>query len=630
MSDEHTLSSFDDFFDVTPQAIIIVQDFHNVVYCNKTFIDMTGYSLDDLESLSMLDLTHDEDKKIIENRIKTRKEGGVPPNNFKLRFINKDGSVSLANIFSNEITFNGVPSRILVGMNISAEPLLEQSPELVNALVDTLSHHSEMGYWVDDINDHTMFINERLSEYLGYSLEEIKNKSVTDFLHPDSQEVYHQITKNRREGKSTASSYELILINRNGRPNTYRVVGSLLYDRYHNPIGSVGFFTNIEPTKKLSLIVSTLNKYALFSRYKDLSTFWENVLEDITDIYYTECGMVFLDGEITAQKGEFVGGMSPQDILEEMTKSDDLVKHEQEDSSKYHESAQSVLIATLHLNQRPAGFILICSSTPKLFLPDDVDLFLTFCNQITLNFEHHFLYLQSEEEREFVSVLLDILSHDFLNANTSVHGYLELINQNFETQDTDRLKEYVDRSLSVVSRTERILQTVQQLTRIQQERKARRSIAVHPLIENAIEIQRSIFHPRVVNVTFDCPKKIYVVAGDLLQNVFENIINNSIKYTQADQEVRIEITCKPIIFNEENFVEFKFTDHGIGIPDEVKPTFFKRLSRGDHRFQEGAGLGLYLARVIVSSYNGNIMFENRVSDDYAQGTAVIIQLPEGQ
>ena len=162
------------------------------------------------------------------------------------------------------------------------------------------------------------------------------------------------------------------------------------------------------------------------------------------------------------------------------------------------------------------------------------------------------------------------------------------------------------------------------------ERKARRSISVHPLIENAIEIQKSIFHPRAVNVSFDCPKKIYVVAGDLLQNVFENIINNSVKYTQADREVRIEITCKPLVIEEENFIEFRFIDHGIGIPDEVKPTFFKRLSRGDHRFQEGAGLGLYLARVIVNSYNGNILFENRIPDDYSKGTVVVIQLPEGQ
>ncbi|MEE9409930.1 MAG: PAS domain-containing sensor histidine kinase [Candidatus Heimdallarchaeota archaeon] len=629
MSDKPTLSSFEHFFDVTPQAIIIVQDFHNVVYCNKTFMDMTGYTLNDLEPLSMLDLTHDDDKHIIEERIRVRKSGVDPPRNFQLRFVNKDGSISLANIYTEAITFNGVPSRILLGVNISAEPLIDQSPELVTSLIDTLSHHSELGYWVDDINDHTIFINDRLCEYLGYSMEEIRKGTVSDFLHPDSQEVYLQITKKRREGKKTASSYELILINKNGRPNTFSVVGSLLYDRYQNPIGSVGFFSNIEPTKKLSLVITTLNKYALFSRYKDLSSFWKNVLEDIINLYYSECGMVFLDGEVVAEQGEFTANMSPQEILEDMTKSGDLVKHFQEDCSKYHASAQSLLIATLHLNQRPAGFIFICSSIPKLFLRADVDLFLTFCNQITLNYEHHFLYLQSEEEREFVSVLLDILSHDFLNANTSVHGYLELIEQSLDTEDLERFKEYVVRSLSVVGRSERILQTVQQLSKIQQERKARRSIAVFSSLENAIELQKALYHPRIVNVNIDCPKKLYVIAGDLLQNVFENILNNAIKYTPEEREVKIEVSCKPVILDEENFVELRFIDHGIGIPDEIKPSFFKRLSRGDHRFQEGTGLGLYLARVIISSYNGNIVFENRVSDDHSQGTIVVIRLPEG-
>ncbi|MHA2357817.1 MAG: PAS domain-containing sensor histidine kinase [Candidatus Heimdallarchaeaceae archaeon] len=626
MSDKPKLSSFETAFDNLIHSVMITQN-NKIVFCNKVLLDISGYTFDELKEMNILDLVHDEDKELIIQRMKMLAAGEKPPKIFQMRFVHKDGSISLASVTADDIEFNGKPARINIGVNISADPLTDQSSELVNSLIDALSHRSELGFWVDDLADHTVYINDQLCKVLGFDFEEIREKSVTDFLHPTSQETYHQRIKDREEGKET-SSYELILIDRLGRPYTFRVIGSILVDDQDKPIGSVGFFANIEPMKKLSNIVSTLNKYALYSRYKDLSAFWKNVLEDLLEIFYSDYGMIFLDGEVVARQGEFKSDFSPQETLEDLTVKGEVVSCIDRDCTNFFEDAKSVLLATVFLNQLPAGFILIGSKVQDLYLPQDVDLYMTFCNQITMNYEHHFLCIESEEEREFVSILLDILSHDFLNANTSVHGYLELLKQNLDTIDIGKFTEYVGRSLNVVERSERILQTVQQLSKIQQERKGRRLIALVPTLENAIEIQKTVFYPRPVNISFDCPKKINVVAGDLLQNVFENIINNAVKYTSRE-EVKIEIKCEPIAIEDQRFVEIRVTDYGMGIPDDVKPKFFQRLTRGDHRFHEGAGLGLYLARVIVGSYNGNIRFENRVPDDHTKGTIVVLQIPEG-
>ena len=143
-----------------------------------------------------------------------------------------------------------------------------------------------------------------------------------------------------------------------------------------------------------------------------------------------------------------------------------------------------------------------------------------------------------------------------------------------------------------------------------------------------MELQKTVFYPRKIEISFNCQKKVNVIAGDLLQNVFENIINNAVKYTE-EEDVKLNIECYPVEVDNVKLIEVKFIDFGIGIPDEIKPKFFKRLIRGDHRFQEGTGLGLYLARVILDSYNGGIRFSNRVPDDYTKGTVVIVQIPEG-
>ncbi len=628
MSGKQTITEYNEFFDSSLMSIIIVQDIHKVVYANRTFFETTGYPTNGLVKLDLFDLIHKDDHALIQERIKLLEAGKKPEKSMQIRIVRKDGTVALSRILAYDIVFEGKKSRLLAGVNISSEPLFDQSPELVNSLLDTLTKHSELGFWVDDINDHTVFINDRLCNYLGYTLKEIQNHSVTDFLHHDSREVYYQTLKDRTEADIPASSYELILINKNGRPTTFRVVGSLLYDQTGNSIGSVGFFTNIEATKKLSLTVSVLNKYALFSRYKNLSSFWENVLNDLIEIYYADGGLVFLDGETLAQSGSFSSGFNPQNILEDLAKGGENIIHLKDNCSTINENASSCVISALHLNQIPAGFILLNSSIKELFQPEDIDLITAFSSQISLNYEHHFLYLQSEEEREHVSLLLDIISHDFLNANTSVHGYLELLNQSAGSIETEKLQEYIVRSISVVERSERILQTVQQLTKIQKERKTKRLIYIKPLLESAIELQKSFFQPKSLNVKLDCPKNENVIAGDLLENVFENVLNNSIKYSDDDMP-KIDITCQNLHIDGQKMVEIRFTDYGIGIPDDIKPMFFKRLSRGDHRFQEGTGLGLYMARVIVSSYNGEIRFENRVANDYTKGTVVVIILPTG-
>ena len=629
MSDKPTISSFEDIFNAMPSSLMIIEGLQKIVWCNKAFYETTGYSPEDMKKASILELIHEEDRPLIAGRMKALSEGGEVPSRFRIRFLGKDGTVFLTQVTGENILWNGKPARIMAGINISAKPLIEQSPELVTSLLNALTHHSELGYWVDDVEDHTIFINDVLCEILGYSFDEIKEKTVTDFLHPSSRETYHQVAIARLEKEIPASSYELILINRMGKPTTFRVVGSLLYDEIANPIGSVGFFTNIEATKKLSLIVSTLNRYALFSRYKDLSSFWKNVLTDILDIFYAQTGMVFLDGEVVSDKGELSNKFSPQELMEELTKKDELITHfTGNDCSGISQSAHSVVVATLLLNKIPAGFMLLCSDIPDLFSPEDIDLFTAFCSQITLNYEHHFLYIESEEEREFVSVLLDILSHDFLNANTSVHGYLELLNLGLESYNAEQFSEYVERSIKAVERSERILQIVQHLTKIHKERRFRRVISAKPILENAIESQTKLAQPRDVSIYLECSKKSDVIAGELLQNIFENIINNAIKYTK-EEPVKIEIDCEKIERDVGEFIEFRFTDYGVGISDEVKTSFFKKLVRGDSRFQEGVGLGLYLARVIVEVYDGFLIFENRVPDDYTQGTIVKVQLPIG-
>lgn len=128
----------------------------------------------------------------------------------------------------------------------------------------------------------------------------------------------------------------------------------------------------------------------------------------------------------------------------------------------------------------------------------------------------------------------------------------------------------------------------------------------------------------------DKPINVYADKIRLLQ-LFENIINNSIKYAQASQ---LQISLR---FNTDTnqgsvtgamspFVYLSFEDDGVGVDDEHLPHLFEYLYRTDesrNRKSGGAGLGLSICRQIVVSHQGEVWAEK----SSLSGLAITIKLP---
>lgn len=96
-----------------------------------------------------------------------------------------------------------------------------------------------------------------------------------------------------------------------------------------------------------------------------------------------------------------------------------------------------------------------------------------------------------------------------------------------------------------------------------------------------------------------------------------NIVDNALKYTQ-----RGGITISAASY--ELFVRIDVADTGSGIPEEALPKIFSRFYRAeDTREQEGLGIGLYLAREIISGQGGYI----KASSTEGKGSVFSVFLP---
>jgi signal transduction histidine kinase len=94
---------------------------------------------------------------------------------------------------------------------------------------------------------------------------------------------------------------------------------------------------------------------------------------------------------------------------------------------------------------------------------------------------------------------------------------------------------------------------------------------------------------------------------EMIRVVFQNIIENAIKYNNRDGKVFISLK------QEENNIQISFHDTGIRIKNEDKDNIFKKFFRAPNAIEKdiiGSGLGLFTTKNIVEKHNGKIWFEN--------------------
>jgi len=105
-----------------------------------------------------------------------------------------------------------------------------------------------------------------------------------------------------------------------------------------------------------------------------------------------------------------------------------------------------------------------------------------------------------------------------------------------------------------------------------------------------------------------------------LEQVFVNLIDNAIKYSNEKANINISL------FSENNFVRIDFSDNGIGIKKEQIPRLFERfyvVDKSRTRKVGGTGLGLSIVKHIIQLHNGKI----NIQSEYGKGTTIQLWLP---
>lgn len=226
-----------------------------------------------------------------------------------------------------------------------------------------------------------------------------------------------------------------------------------------------------------------------------------------------------------------------------------------------------------------------------------------------------------KEEAGRKNDLITYLAHDLKTPLTSVIGYLSLLDEAADMPAPQREK-YIHITLDKAYRLEKLINEFFDITRynLQQIVLEEETIDLYYMLVQLTDEFYPLLSAHGNTIKLTAPEQL-IIHGDpsRLARVFNNILKNAVAYSYPD--TAIEVTASV----SDTEVWICFQNHGATIPEHKLDSLFEKFFRLDENRSTntgGAGLGLAIAREIITLHGGTITAESQ-----NELTSFIISLP---
>ncbi|HEX8460292.1 MAG TPA: ATP-binding protein, partial [Segetibacter sp.] len=259
------------------------------------------------------------------------------------------------------------------------------------------------------------------------------------------------------------------------------------------------------------------------------------------------------------------------------------------------------------------------------------------------------------EEISNINQKLDNLNYDLTTANSSLEQFTYASSHDLQaplrriTYFFDRLKDEIwdkltDRQINFfnriddsISRMSALIDDLLTFSQISKGSGQLQQIDLNEKIKTILQDLELDISEKKAKIVVD---KLPIVVGNSgqLQQLFENLISNSIKYTKPGIVPLIEISSREVTGNEVNkkpanldankkYYLIELKDNGIGFEQEYAEQIFQVFTRlHDNSEYAGTGIGLSIVQKVVENHNGHIWAESTVGE----GASFKILLPIGK
>ncbi len=202
--------------------------------------------------------------------------------------------------------------------------------------------------------------------------------------------------------------------------------------------------------------------------------------------------------------------------------------------------------------------------------------------------------------------LITNIAHDLRTPLTSIIGYLELLSKDGAI-DQEVQKKYIGIAYVKTKRLEKLIEDLFGFTKLNYGKISMNvtKVDVIKLLSQLLEEFYPSFMDKNLSYELQSNVPVQIVSADanLLARLFDNLINNAIKYGADGKRILVKV------HGSEGLVSIQVVNYGYVIPEEELPLIFNKFYRVEQSRSTntgGTGLGLAISKSIVDMHGGTI------------------------
>ena len=544
--------------------------------------------------------------------------------NYNYKALKKSGEIIWLENYSKSIIFQGQPAILAIQIDITdkvqMEKQLKESEEKYRLLADNINDI----IWTMDLDLKTTYVSPSVKSVVGNTVQEDMTLPLDKKFTPDSMIKVAKLIRDHIKPKNI------------NNPN-YNPTLTIEVDQYHKDGSIVPTEVRVNPMRDRNGIA-----IGLVGITRDISERkrTENKLKESEEKYRIlfdqspiGIGMGVYDAIfVTNQKMNELFGLTGEEFKK--VNIGDLYGDKKYQREVVKELRETGRIRGFETGlKRKDGSIFHSRFNMDILKIDEENIYITTCEDITDRKIAELKLKKSEEKyREaynLANFYKDLFAHDMNNILQSIVSSADYYKTFRDKPEmlaklgdiSDVVNQHAKRGASLIS-------NVRKLSKLEESEVILKPIKLSQILNKSIEHSISGFQERNVNIQVNGLTEDLIINGDELTiDVFDNILNNAIKYNDNEQEVIVNIDISKVREDDKPCLKIEIKDHGMGIADKLKEKLFKK-SRDTDISRRGMGMGLSLVKTIVDKYGGKIWVEDRVNGDYTKGSIFVIVLNE--
>lgn len=623
-------------FDLSPEAIVLLNPKGKVLEVNQRLYDWLGYEPSEIIGKTLLKLPFFPPRsKIKVMRKFLARISGKKVEPYKLDFFSKSGEIKVGLI--RAIIVKDEEDKPIADLVMVSEFTKEDTYEKELEKYKTIIENVDDLVMIKNRKGEFVLANNALLQFIAKPKEEVIGKKDEDLF--DAEFVLFDVNKDLEESIDDEINVEL-----NDKEYTFLTTTIPISLQDEKSKGYVRICRDITKQKELSSKVNFLAEFEelLANTSKEFINLPSEEMDTGINLLLSRIGsflgadrayLFLIDYDKNAmsnthewiskntvsakEKSQYLSLENFESFFKALKSngffivedSDELVEEEYNTlkATLKEQNVKSMISVGVSIGLRLVGFIGIDSVEKKQSFDNKVVQMLQLAGDMISNLMERKEI--SDSKNDFVS----IASHQLRTPLTGINWNMEMILDFEKTAFTQDQKKIMNNVLDSSKRMVTLVNALLNVSRLESGRMSFHSkeVDLNELASEVIKELKKEIQDRKLTIQINSKKDKRVNAdADLIREAMRNLVTNAIKYSFENTKIQIDIT-----YNKQDAI-FSITNEGIGIPKHQKNYLFTKFFRADNatkQSSDGTGLGLYFAKLIIDAHKGEISFESEVN-----------------